>query len=507
MRRSFAAVTVGLVTLAALAAGYTVFKYTRERVTAGEGYVVYALFKDALGIYTKSRVLSAGIEVGQIEDKRLDPQTNLARVDIRIFPHIKVYENAVVSKRAASLLGEFYLDIDPGTPAEMRDGQRVVHRELKEGDRIVHVLEPTAMGEIIDQVGATLPILKDILRDVRQLTSGSVKEIADNVNQMIQKNSVVLDRLLQRVDNIAADIEDVTSEKADDIKVTIQNAREISESIKNLVGTSEGQVTQTGEELRGSIQKLQRSIDSFEKSLKNLEKITGKVAQGEGTVGRLVNDDRIAENIENITEDASTFVRGVARLQTIVGLRTEYNYLANTFKTYFMVQLAPRPDKFYLLEVVDDPRGFREATTIVGQSSDRGSFSETTVKTSEKLRISFQFGKRIGPFTGRFGIKESTGGIGMDLHLLGDRLMLSTDIFDTRSNQYPRVTGRATLAVYKRYVHIIAGVDDVLNFQRTQGAAGGFFDWFFGAQLVFNDEDLKNLLLFGGSGMAGAASK
>jgi hypothetical protein len=50
-------------------------------------------------------------------------------------------------------------------------------------------------------------------------------------------------------------------------------------------------------------------------------------------------------------------------------------------------------------------------------------------------------------------------------------------------------------------------VDDVLNYTRTQGTAGGFFDWFFGAQLVFNDEDLKTLLMFGGASAAGAAGK
>jgi hypothetical protein len=50
-------------------------------------------------------------------------------------------------------------------------------------------------------------------------------------------------------------------------------------------------------------------------------------------------------------------------------------------------------------------------------------------------------------------------------------------------------------------------VDDVFNYTRTKGAAGGFFDWFLGAQLVFNDEDLKTLLLFGGASAASSAGK
>jgi phospholipid/cholesterol/gamma-HCH transport system substrate-binding protein len=361
------------------------------------------------------------------------------------------------------------------------------------------------MGEIMNQVGSTLPILKDILRDVHDLTSGQVKDIADNVNEMITKNSATLDRLLQRVDNIAANVEGITSSRAEDVKVSLRNVREITEGIKSLVGTSEGQVSQTGTQLRSSIDKLQGSINSLETSLKNTEKITGKVAEGEGTVGKLINDPAIANNVEQITEDAGTFVRGVTRLQTIVGLRTEYNYIAGTYKSYFQVTLAPRPDKFYLIEIVDDPRGLREQKRESHDSSLLGTYSDVVVTTSQKLRFTFQFGKCLGPVCGRFGIKETTGGAGLDFHLLDGRLTLTTDIFDTQSNSHPRFQGRAIVALYKRYVSLVAGIDDPFNYRPSAGA-GGFFDWFFGAQLQFNDQDLKSLLLFGGSAL-GSATK
>jgi phospholipid/cholesterol/gamma-HCH transport system substrate-binding protein len=501
VRRSWAAVTVGALALAVIISAFLLFQYTSERMSPGEGYTVFARFNDALGLTEKSRVMSAGIRVGQIESKRLDG--NKARITIRMDGDIPVYENALIAKKSASLLGEFYLDLDPGMPEGIVKGKRVPMRRLQEGDEIKNVEEQTDVGKILDEVGATIPILREILTDVRELTSGTVKDIAENTNELIERNSVVLERLLTRVDNIAATIETITREEADDVQASLRNIRDITEGVKALVG-KEGEVTATGKDIKSSVERLQTSIERLERSLGHVEKVTGRVAEGKGTVGRLLADETIADNIEEITEDASTFVRGVTRLQTIVGLRTEYNYLANTFKTYFQVQLMPRPDKFYLIEIVDDPRGYREATTTVGVSSDRGAFSETQIKTSEKLRITFQFGKTWGPWTARFGIKESTGGAGLDVRLLNEKLMLSADLFDTRSNQYPRLQGRASYAVYKRYLHLMAGVDDVLNFTRTQGAAGGFFDWFFGAQLIFNDEDMKTLLLFGGGAAASA---
>ena len=126
---------------------------------------------------------------------------------------------------------------------------------------------------------------------------------------------------------------------------------------------------------------------------------------------------------------------------------------------------------------------------------------------SERLRFTLMFGKRVGPLAGRFGIKESTGGVGLDLHLFDERLKFSLDVFDARTNQYPRIKATALLALWKRYLYFVGGGDDLANLTRARAGAGGGIDWFLGGQLTFNDEDLKSLLLLGGGAAAGAASK
>ncbi|MCG5055222.1 MAG: MlaD family protein [Myxococcales bacterium] len=500
MRRSLAPLTVGLTVLVASVLSFALFKYVQEHQSK-EGYVVYALFNDALGLFEKSRVQTAGIPIGSIVSKGLSGRK--ARVDIRIDQSIPLYENASVAKKSASLLGEYYLEIDPGTPVDQLTGKP--HRTLTTGDQIAIVMEPATFADVTESVQEVIPILKDILKDVRGMTSGSLAEIADGLNQTVKTNSVVLERLLSRADAIAADIQDITSSESDDIKVAIANVREITEGIKSLVGTSEGTVSATGDKLRSSLDRIQTSVETLERSLVNVEKVTSGMAEGKGTVGRLLTDDEIAENIEELTEDAGTFVKGITNLQTIVGLRTEYNYLADTFKQYLSIQLSPRPDKFYLIELVDDPRGFRDETTTFVNSSKEGVESIKTVRISEALRFTFQFGKRWGNVAGRFGIKESTGGVGLDVFFLQDRLFLSFDAFDTRSNVYPRVQARAAIALYERNLYLIAGADDVLNHDRATSGGGAFIDGFLGLQLIFNDQDLKSLLLFGGSAVGSAS--
>jgi phospholipid/cholesterol/gamma-HCH transport system substrate-binding protein len=511
VRRSWASVTVGALVLIVGLISYKLIRSTSERNAAADGYNIWGVFHDASGLFEKSRVMTAGISVGQIEKRELYKDTALAKITVRMQPQIKLYENAVVTKKSASLLGEYYLEIDPGSEFGEVNGKKVPMRLLKNGDQIVHVIEPVAFGDMMASIGTLIPVIREILTDVRTLTSGPISDIANNVNELIERNSVVLDRLLSRVDHIAANVDSVTTAEAGDVKESIKNVREITESIKALVGTTHEQITKTGEGARGSLDKLQASIDNLDKSMKNIETVTERIEKGEGTVGRLVSDDTIARNVEQITEDAGGFVRSITQLQTIVGLRSEYNFLTSSFKNYLSIQLMPRPDKFYLIELVEDPRGYRTKTLTVTNNSQTGTSSETKVTLTEQLRFTLQFGKRIGlspnmAVGGRFGIKESTGGIAGDLYLFRDRLLLSVDVFDAKANRYPRIKATLSYAIWQRNLFLIAGADDMANYVRAPGG-GALFDYFAGAQLTFNDEDLRALLLFGGGAAAGAASK
>ena len=90
MRRSWASITVGALVLIVGLISYRLIRSTSERNTASEGITVWALFHDASGLFEKSRVMTAGISVGQIEKRELDPKTAMAKITIRIAPNITV---------------------------------------------------------------------------------------------------------------------------------------------------------------------------------------------------------------------------------------------------------------------------------------------------------------------------------------------------------------------------------------------------------------------------------
>ncbi len=59
MRRSWAAVTVGILAVVIVGVSFGLVQYTREGLSSGEGYGLYALLRDAQGITLKSPVRTA----------------------------------------------------------------------------------------------------------------------------------------------------------------------------------------------------------------------------------------------------------------------------------------------------------------------------------------------------------------------------------------------------------------------------------------------------------------
>ena len=218
--------------------------------------------------------------------------------------------------------------------------------------------------------------------------------------------------------------------------------------------------------------------------------MTGRLERGEGTLGRLTKDEKLINEVEGAVENVGDFLGGVSRLQTIVSLRTDYMFLASSVKSYVEVRLQPREDKYYMLEVVNDPKGLTRYEQIDVDSTnpnDPPHYREVRTVTTNSLRFSLMFAQSFGPFTGRFGIKESTGGVGLDVLLFEDRFELRQDLYGFGEVVLPR--WRISLGYeFINRLWLLGGVEDLLSNSRR--------DYFVGGMLRFNDEDLKTIIPF-----------
>jgi phospholipid/cholesterol/gamma-HCH transport system substrate-binding protein len=477
------AAKVGAFAVAMIVAGFLIYRFVSKSAGSGKGYVVYALMKDATGIAKHSQVRIAGIPVGSIHGIRLEGDR--ARIDIRMDPEVPLYDDASVTKVASSLLGEYYLAIAAGTEGR---------RQLKDGDRILHVNEAASTDQLMRE-------LADIARDVKKVSESlaatvgtdqgreDIKKTLENLAQVTEALNQTVRENRESIRNIMVNVEGITQKSGPEIQKILENVRETTTEVRELVAKAEGGDAKPGE-VRQIVEKVNRASDNLESALKNLDNVTGRIDRGEGTLGRLTKDEKLINEVEGVVSGVNEFVGGISRLQTIVVLRTDYQFLAAGVKSYVELRIQPREDKYYLIEVVNDPKGltrYQQVYTSTDNPNEPPQSREVKTITTNSLRFSLQFAQSFGPFTGRFGIKESTGGIGLDLLLFQDRFEVRQDLFGFGEIVLPR--WRVSLGY--EFVHrlwLIGGVDDILSDSRR--------DYFVGAQLKFNDEDLKTILPF-----------
>ncbi|MDH3201799.1 MAG: MlaD family protein [Myxococcales bacterium] len=465
MRETWNAARVGLMVVLGLIVTVAVYRYVDERASTESGYGVYAYFDDVQGLIAKSRVLVAGIPVGYISTIRLEGDK--ARVDLRIEGGVTLYDDASVTMRSLSLLGERVLVINPGT---------IGHPEIPDGGEI----RVASVGVQTDDILVTV---NDIAQSVRRITTQM--ERAFGSDEAGERMESALRNLSDALENIKV----VTDEAGPRIINIMENVEMATGDLNAIIQKRKGDIDRGVAEVDDTIASIHRAADQLNAVLEDVKEVSGRTARGEGTIGRLTQDEALIDEVEGVAEGLNNFVGGLNRLRTIVELKSEYYALGSAFKTYFSIYLKPREGRYFLFQVVDDPRGtISVSDTIIRQSPpplfEPNEFRRTEITRTNRLRFSAEFGKTISFATFRFGIIESTGGLGMDLDFFKNRLEFNVDLFDLGRFAWPRLRVRAGYEVLRRF-WLLAGIDNIIN---------GGRDYFFGLQLRFDDEDLKPLI-------------
>ena len=525
-----APLAVGILFLVAVVMLVYMFRTVEsDTTTAGETYTVLARFDDVAGLVKGSRVTISGIPVGAIARVQLDPDNlRKALVTVRLGREIKLpegvqdeagfYRNGTLVRRLqSSLLGDYYLEIVPGIEGP----------PIADGGHIRNAVSLTGIDAVMakmDQGADIVPALNRILVDLTAVTANlkgtlggdqgaermaaiadSVARSADNLQKITadvrtfmeggvagQSQSIV--EIIQNVERFTTNAERISAQSGELIRQSLENLRAITGDVRGIVGQSGPDVQQSLGTIKGTLEKVEESLDILQETLDTLHHVARKVDRGDGTVGRLVNDDALVNDLEDTMAGASDFVGKVVRMQTAVGVQSDWLVRSNTFRTAFQLRLQPRDDMYYLFELVDQPRGTTATflrTTVTDAPSEGATAGKPVTVTekvstrSDRLKFSLQLAKRLWFTTWRLGLIESTGGVAVDVDVWKRHLSLSAECFDFGvDGANPRV--RAFLQFqFLRYFFLSAGADDLANAEGRDG--------FVGVGLRFLDEDLKTL--------------
>lgn len=474
---------VGLFVLA----GFLIFIWGTMQITnIGDdgGYELYAVFNNAAGLDVNAPVRMVGVNVGRV--KGIDITERKARVVLIIDEGRRIDREAVVSIRSQGILGDKFVGISPGNSGDYYNKEEVI-TQTRAGTDLDSLMDS------LQTAGTDLSAILSSLRKVIGTEEGerSMTDILQNTRNLTAN----LDRLTSKLDTM-------TAENREDIRAVIANIRQVSEDLRDdlprLTEKFEGAADQVSsvlsenrEGVKETVEQIRRDAELLEETLESVRIIAKRIEDGEGTVGKLINEDETYTSLNETLGSLNKAMKKGEQLQVLVDIHGNYLSELKGTKGYVVLDIKPTPDKFYRLEIVDDPEGSRHWTdTTTTVTSPPGSPPVITItekiESEDKLKFSLELGRRFYDTVFRLGYIESSFGFGVDQFWSDDDLRLSLDVWDMDRDVNPQVRLASSFR-FMEFFHIDFGAEDLINDDRDPSI-------FVGLGLSFVDEDLKYIL-------------
>ena len=278
-------------------------------------------FPEANGLKTGSEVWLAGVEVGEVSVVRFsDPDDIKAvgaiEVELIVEEAVarQIRNDSVASLRTIGLLGDKYVEIQPGTPDApvLRPGSTIPGGiSLSTFDELVGVGRTTAQG--FNELMVQLRLLAEDINN-QEGTLGKIihdDTFYNNLNATVQRT----DRLLDKAENGPGTLGRLMSDPTvyNNLVISLQKAQYtitaldssllMANDLINMLQNSEGTI--------GKLTNDPEMYDQMKHTLDRLDGLIQSVERGEGSLGKLVKNETTVQELEGLIIDMRTLIRDV----------------------------------------------------------------------------------------------------------------------------------------------------------------------------------------------------
>ena len=259
-------------------------------------YTFTVMFENVQGLHVGDQVDMLGKKIGKVTKTRFMAQKIAVELAIDNSFSFSIPIDSKIEVKSEGIIGSKYISITPGynrkdyiLPGTIVDG-------LREFD----------LTEITPDI---VPMTQDLSAFARQLKAILGKEEGDKIRltiKNIESFTAQLDSLISAKDKnnfqtTMKNLRDVTAELKEGINKEIDKLDQMLNSFKT--------VTDKSDELSTTISELRKSSESFSSATQKLDMLLTKMENGEGTLGKLLNNDTLHENMNSLVNEVRTLVQ------------------------------------------------------------------------------------------------------------------------------------------------------------------------------------------------------
>ena len=305
-------VFIGLVALA-----YMTLRIEKFKIKSAKGYEVAALYDSVSGLVVNSPIEVAGIEVGRVKGVKLIG--NQAKVTMTISKDIPVYSDARAVIRTKGVLGDKYIDLEPGTEKGQRLAAGGVITQTRSTIELDHLLAKALPA--MDNIRSVTQSLEEVIGT--EEGKNNLKETFANVKKTTEDIRSITLGLTHGEGTMGKLIRDDALYR--DMRATVTGLKDTMTEVREGRGTL------------GKFLKDEEFYNDSRRTLNSLEKVAQKIDSGEGTLGKLVNDDSLykeaKETIANLNQTTQKINQGEGTLGKLINDDSLYKETKYTLRS------------------------------------------------------------------------------------------------------------------------------------------------------------------------------
>lgn len=287
-------VKVGIFVVCVIAAFFAlVYEIGDLNLTKKDTYSITMVFTTVEGLKPGSQLELAGVQVGSVRDIDLN-RDYTAVVTADIFEDVRIPIDSTASIATKGILGDKIIVVKPG----------MSKNTLQPEGNLARTSIPPSLDSLLEQLGQI---------------AGNLSELSASLNATLGDQETV-GSILANFQRLSEDSAALVAENREDITALVSNMRDVSASLvvisRNFTSTSDDlrDITGTVRSGEGTIGKLvydDRVYDSLQESLESLQKLTSSI-QEESTISLLLSDPTLYYNLVAISDNVKVVTDNLA---------------------------------------------------------------------------------------------------------------------------------------------------------------------------------------------------
>jgi phospholipid/cholesterol/gamma-HCH transport system substrate-binding protein len=249
----------------------------------------YAVYDDVEGLARSSKVTINGLQVGKVTDIQItDSRGNLA-ITFTVENDFEFSKNSIARIYGGGIIGGKSLAIVP----TYEQGQMA-----KDGDTLNSEIEEGLLELVNDRLTPLQKKIENVIVSVDSLVNGFNEILNPNTRQNLRNSFASLDRTMASLENTSGTLNGILTDNKPKLDRTFTNLDEMSYNF-NSFSDSLAEVNLAG------------IVNDFEEIAADLKNVAAKANSTDGTVGKLLNDPKVYDNLDRATKQLEQLLQDV----------------------------------------------------------------------------------------------------------------------------------------------------------------------------------------------------